>query len=666
MFDKILIANRGEIACRIIRTARRLGIGTVAVYSSADAGALHVRQADQAWPIGPAPAAESYLNIPAIIDTARRAGASAIHPGYGFLSENPALAEACEAAGLVFIGPPAAAIRAMGSKTNAKRLMETAGVPVVPGYHEDQLDLKMLATAARKIGYPVLIKATAGGGGRGMRVVQRELDLAESIKSARREAESAFGDDRVLIEKYLTRPRHIEVQVFADRHGHVVHLFERDCSIQRRHQKVIEEAPAAAISQQLAEQLGATAVAATRAIGYVGAGTVEFIVDRLGGYYFMEMNTRLQVEHPVTEMITGLDLVEWQLLVAAGENLPLTQDRIGRRGHAIEARLYAEDPRRNYAPSVGLLVHLTLPSETPGVRVETGVGEGDQVSPYYDAMLAKIVVHAEDRAAAIRRLRRALGESEVVGVTTNLAFLGAILAHPEFAENVIDTNFIERALADLLPPVAAASDQVLALAVLHHLLERAAESRRRAGQLGDPTSPWAAANSWRLNDDSRETIALLDGERAVAVTIRGRRQGYALSLPGGELQVAGELGGRGALWADLGGVAVNARIVRQGAVATVLWQGGAHRLSFRDPLAVTAVQAVESGRLTAPMPGRITQVLVEPGALVKRGAALVVVEAMKMEHTIAAPGDGRVEKLRFALGEWVEEGATLLDFEMAG
>ncbi|WP_048862491.1 acetyl-CoA carboxylase biotin carboxylase subunit, partial [Acidisphaera rubrifaciens] len=445
----LLVANRGEIACRIIRTARRMGMRSIAVYSEADRDALHVREADIALPIGPARATESYLDIARVIDAARRAGADAVHPGYGFLSENPAFVEACEAAGLIFVGPPASAMRAMGSKAPAKALMERAGVPLLPGYHGERQEPDFLAEQAARAGYPVVIKATAGGGGRGMRVVRAAGEFAAALDSARREAAGAFGDERVLIEKYLDRPRHIEVQVFADRDGRAVHLFERDCSAQRRHQKVIEEAPAPGLDDARREAMGRAAVAAAQAVGYVGAGTVEFVTDATG-FYFLEMNTRLQVEHPVTESITGLDLVEWQLRVAAGEALPLAQDAITRHGHAFEARVYAEDPARDYAPSIGRITAFNAPRDI--ARVDAGVEAGDTVSVHYDAMIAKVIVHAPTRAEALGRLHAALLATDVAGVTTNLDLLARIAAHPDFAAGGIDTGFIAREAATLLAP----------------------------------------------------------------------------------------------------------------------------------------------------------------------------------------------------------------------
>jgi 3-methylcrotonyl-CoA carboxylase alpha subunit len=677
VFDRILIANRGEIACRVIDTARRMGVRTVAVFSDADANARHVRLADEAYPIGPSPAMESYLRGDVIIDVAKHSGADAVHPGYGFLSENASFAEGCAAAGVTFVGPTPDAILAMGAKDKAKAIMEEAGVPVVPGYHGDSIDLKILTSEARLVGYPVLVKAVAGGGGRGMRVVPRELDLAETIASARREAKSAFGDERVLIEKMIAHPRHIEVQVFADKHGNIVHLFERDCSIQRRHQKVIEEAPSRVIAPDLREELGACAAAAAEAIDYVGAGTVEFIVDRSGNYYFMEMNTRLQVEHPVTEMITGLDLVEWQLRVAAGEKLPLAQEQISMSGHAIEARLYAEDPERDFMPSTGRLVHYRSPVEPgadkPGsrvpVRVDSGVSEGDEVSAYYDPMLAKIVVWDQDRAGALRQLGQALSEVEVVGTDTNVGLLSAITAHPSFVGNDFDTGFIERHWDALVPAPTPAPAISVALGVLYLLLRRQSQADASAAAGTDPFSPWAAPNGWRLNDDAPEIISLIDNGTPVPVEIRYRADAIALTVPDGEIEVSGSLDTDGRLNAIVGGIAISARVVwrehERGGVLHVITPDLRRQLIVENALAPVDHADTEGGRLTAPMPGRITQILTEDGTDVTRGTALLILEAMKMEHTIAAPSDGTVERMKFAVGDWVGEGETLLDFAAA-
>ena len=662
MFDKILIANRGEIACRVIKTARKLGIRTVAVYSEADAGARHVALADEAYPIGPSPARQSYLVVDKIIDAAKRSGAEAVHPGYGFLSENAGFAEACAAAGITFIGPPPSAIRAMGSKSAAKALMESSGVPLVPGYHGADQDPAVLAAAAARIGYPVLIKASAGGGGKGMRIVESEAGFAAALASAKREAASSFGDDQVLVEKYLTRPRHIEIQVFADTKGNTVSLFERDCSIQRRHQKVVEEAPAPFMSQERRRSMGEAACAAARAIGYVGAGTVEFIAEG-DAFYFMEMNTRLQVEHPVTEAITGQDLVEWQLRVAAGGTLPLTQDQLSISGHAIEVRIYAEDPARDFLPSIGTLAHLRAPEEGPHVRVDTGIRSGDTISVHYDPMIAKLIVWDQDRPAAVRRLRRALAEYEIVGVTTNIGFLAAIAAHPAFAAAELDTGFIGRHGAELFAKPRPASAAILAAASLRVLRDRQAAVEAAAVASQDPWSPWNLATAWRMNGDGYQDLVFRDGETEIQLRAHPRRDGGCLlDLPEGPVELARVEEEDGALGFTLAGVKFGTRVVRRGDELTIIHDGLNHRLVLIDPLAPSRTEVAGGGKLTAPMPGRITQVLTKAGAEVARGTALLVLEAMKMEHTIAAPADGTVETVRYAVGDLVEEGAELIVF----
>ncbi|HZD21566.1 MAG TPA: acetyl-CoA carboxylase biotin carboxylase subunit, partial [Burkholderiales bacterium] len=497
MFRKILIANRGEIACRVMRTAQRMGIRTVAVYSDADRNALHVQLADEARRLGPPPAAESYLNIDAVLGAAQATGAEAIHPGYGFLAENEHFAARCRGAGIVFIGPTPEAIAAMGDKAAAKRLMEKAGVPLVPGYHGEKQDAAFLAKEAERIGFPVLIKPTAGGGGKGMRVVTERKAFAGALEGAMREAKAAFGDERVLIERYLERPRHIEMQVFGDTQGNVLHLYERDCSVQRRHQKVLEEAPAPQFSKR--NDMAAAAVAAAKAIGYTGAGTVEFITEQDGRFYFMEMNTRLQVEHPVTEMVTGLDLVEWQLRVAAGERLPLNQDALRISGHAIEARIYAEDPERDFLPATGRLAHLSFPAD---VRIDTGVREGDEISAWYDPLIAKLIVHAPDRVAALAQLAAALRETQIAGVTTNVEFLRRVCESAAFADADLDTGLIERHRAELFPPRGPVPAAALAAAALAELEHEQATAREAAARSGDPHSPWHDVDGWRLNEES--------------------------------------------------------------------------------------------------------------------------------------------------------------------
>ena len=656
VFGKILIANRGEIACRVIRTARRLGIAAVAVYSEADRHALHVELADEAWPIGPAPARESYLNIGVILDVVRDSNVEAVHPGYGFLSENAEFAEACVSAGVTFIGPPASAIRVMGSKSAAKALMQRSGVPLIPGYLGEDQDPASLVGAAEQIGFPVLIKAAAGGGGRGIRVVTGAEEFAEALAGAKREAASAFGDDRMLIEKYLPRARHIEIQIFADSHGNALHLFERDCSIQRRHQKVIEEAPAPLLDPERRRAMGKAGVAAARAAGYIGAGTVEFIADA-EGFYFIEMNTRLQVEHPVTEMVTGLDLVEWQLRVAAGEALPVDQREVRLHGHAIEARLYAEDPERGFLPQTGTLHRLRFP---PGdiARVDTGVRRGDRVTPFYDAMIAKIIVWGEDRAAALERLRRALTETAVLGVVTNLGLLVRVATHPEFAAAAVDTGFIERHRDVLLPGQRPAPSMALAAAAVARLLARA--SIAAAARSGDPNSPWARSDGWRLSSNSHQVVVFRDGadERAVIATSRA---GYwLLEVDGVTIRAAGERLSDGGLTVLLDGIRGPATVLDHGLETAVFLAGENWRLIEIDPLAAREGDDPGAGRLTAPMPGRVIQLLVRVGDLVRRGEPLMIIEAMKMEHVVAAPVDGTVEAVRFAVGDLVEEGAELI------
>jgi 3-methylcrotonyl-CoA carboxylase alpha subunit len=667
MFSKILIANRGEIACRVIRTARRMAIATVAVYSEVDRDALHVALADEAHAIGAAapfgapllrgaPAPESYLRGDKIIAAALRSGAEAVHPGYGFLSENADFAEACEAAGLVFIGPPAAAIRAMGSKAAAKALMESAGVATVPGYHGAAQDRASFAEAAAGIGYPVLVKASAGGGGKGMRVVEKESDLVAALDSARREAASSFGDDRLLIEKYLTAPRHIEMQVFADRHGNCVHLFERDCSIQRRHQKVIEEAPAPGLGEAMQNAMGAAAVAAARAVGYVGAGTVEFIVEG-DRFYFMEMNTRLQVEHAVTEMVTGVDLVEWQLRVAAGEALPWSAVVVS--GHAIEARLYAEDPARDFLPAAGVLSTWRPLPETRNLRVETGVREGDRIGIDYDPMLAKLVVWGDDRATALRRLREALAGTIIGGIANNLDFLASIAASPDFAAGAVDTGFIAGHRDALLPAAEPAPPHCLVAAALTVALDQAAAAVAAAAWSADPYSPWHRRDSWRIDGAADQVLVFRDREALRSVRIRPTADGYVADLGDGLVAVAASRED-GTLRLTLDGATLRVRTLRAGEEITIRDGGASHRLTLVDPLASVAGEDAIAGRLTAPMPGKIIAVLAVPGMHVARGAALVVLEAMKMEHSVAAPGDGIVERVAVAVGDLVEEGVELL------
>jgi len=671
MFAKILIANRGEIACRIATTARRLGISTVAVYSDVDARALHVALCDEAIRIGPAPPRESYLDGAAIIDAARRSGAQAIHPGYGFLSENETFAADCARAGVVFIGPPPAAIAAMGSKSAAKAIMARAGVPIVPGYHDEDQDQALLAREAARIGFPVLIKATAGGGGKGMKVAASAAEFAGALASAQREAKASFGDDRMLIERYLRAPRHIEIQVFADTHGNVVHLFERDCSVQRRHQKVLEEAPAPGMDEARRRAMGDAATAAAKAIGYVGAGTVEFIAEQDGTFYFMEMNTRLQVEHPVTEMITGLDLVEWQLRVAAGEPLPSAQPALAIDGHAIEARIYAEDPDRGFLPSIGRITHWRMPAATAQVRVDTGFRDGDDVSPFYDPLLAKVIAWGKDREHARTTLLRALDDCEVTGVTTNVAFLERVVAHRAFASGRLDTGLIDAHRDVLLAPSNAAPRRALIAAAIadYHAIERAA--RASAARSGDAHSPWGRTDAWWNGTTThRIAVTLADGAGEHTVTIKPNADG-SLAF-GGDIDAvtmrADACDGRlfitpqrkGGADGD-GGYA--ATVVREGDVLHVFSPGARARLTRIDRLAHADDDSGHAGHLAAPMSGTVVAVLVEPGDTVAKGAPLVVLEAMKMEHTITAPAAGIVVAVNFAVGDRVAEGADLVDVE---
>jgi 3-methylcrotonyl-CoA carboxylase alpha subunit len=662
MFSKILIANRGEIACRVIKTARRLGIKTVAVYSDADRGARHVAMADEAVHIGPSPARDSYLVAEKIIAAARHTGAQAIHPGYGFLSENAGFAEACAKAGIVFIGPPPAAIHAMGSKSEAKKIMEKAKVPLVPGYHGDDQSPDLLAREAARIGFPVLIKASAGGGGKGMRVVEEATKFVDALAGAKREAKASFADDHVLVEKYLTRPRHIEIQVFADSHGNCLYLFERDCSIQRRHQKVIEEAPAPNMDPARRKAMGEAAVAAAKAIGYQGAGTVEFIANQDGTFYFMEMNTRLQVEHPVTEAITGQDLVEWQLVVAAGGRMPLTQDQLRIEGHAVEVRLYAEDPARNFLPSTGTLVHLRLPEEGAHVRVDTGVRQGDTVTPFYDPMIAKVIVHDRDRTSAMRRMATLMGQTEVVGLTTNAMLLKALCSHPAFVGGEVDTGFIERHRDTLFAKPAPASDRVLAAATLARLME----FEPAAGS----HDPWDRRDGFRLLDEGHDEVRWKDGEREVAVIAHRQRDGaIGLELTGGMLEARTQRREDRRFAVQLGDDVFTTTVVRRpvaDGVDYVVFVDDTNRsLRLIDPLDVTQYEAAASGdaAVKAPLPGKIIDLRVKAGDKVSRGQPLLVLEAMKMEHTLTAPADGTVKSVRYALGEQVPEGAELVEFE---
>ncbi len=645
MFASVLIANRGEIACRIARTARRMGLRTIAVYSDADADALHVRLCDEAYAIGAAPARESYLDAGKLLAVAAESGAACIHPGYGFLSENADFAEACAEAGIVFIGPPASAIRAMGLKDRAKALMQDAGVPVVPGYHGDQQDNAFLKRKAYEIGYPVLIKAVAGGGGKGMRLVERHAEFDAAIESARREAASAFGDDRVLIEKYITAPRHIEIQVFADKRGNAIHLYERDCSLQRRHQKVIEEAPAPGMTDDVRARMGAAAVAAAKAVGYAGAGTVEFIADGAGGlkrdgFWFMEMNTRLQVEHPVTEAITGFDLVEWQFRVAAGERLPVTNPaEIPLRGHAVEARVYAEDPERGFLPSTGRLVALSFP-DGEGIRIDSGVEQGQEISPFYDPMIAKVIAHAETREAALDRLAAALDETLVAGPRTNLAFLSALCRSPDFRDGAFDTGYIARHHDELGLGVSGI-DAAAAASGAAFLIER---SRPRPAEPDAPPSPWDIADGFQFSGTRQTEIPILvNGEPEQAAVTFGA-DAWHITVQGAQADPSATLV-----------AAPNAVYVLRGGRQT--------QVALADFEAVDADHGGGDGIVRAPMHGKLLAVLVRKGEIVSKGHRLAVIEAMKMEHAIVATRDGIVGEIVAMAGTQVAEGARLMAIE---
>ena len=668
MFTKILIANRGEIACRVAATARRMGVKTVAVYSEADVDARHVALCDESVPVGPSAARESYLRADKIIAAALATGAQAVHPGYGFLSENAGFAQACADAGIAFIGPPASAIDAMGSKSAAKTLMEKAGVPLVPGYHGEEQDPDFLQAEADRIGYPVLLKASAGGGGKGMRIVESSEDLKAALASCKREATSSFGDDKVLIEKYLTRPRHIEIQVFADSLGNCVYLFERDCSVQRRHQKVLEDAPAPGMTEERRRAMGEAAVAAARAVGYVGAGTVEFIANQDGSFYFMEMNTRLQVEHPVTEMITGQDLVEWQLRVASGEALPLRQDQLRINGHALEARIYAENPDNNFLPSIGRLRHLRMPeavsfslgdnpAHPAAVRIDSGVRAGDAISPFYGPMIAKLIVWGRDREEALAQMASALSHYQVVGLTSNIAFLKRLVESPPFAGADLDTGLIERNQDVLFPAPQPAGFDVLALAAVALVLS---EPRYVASGAGDP---WARADGWRMNMPLRRRFHFIDHASPLDVAVSYRSQGWLIEQGAAAAQ-ASVVRHDGSDYAiRLDGRLVRGTVVIDGEDVHV-FTGERHALlRYIDPLLHAGEAEDEGGRLTAPMPGKIVAILVSKDEAVLKGAPLLIMEAMKMEHTIAAPRDGVVQELMYATGDQVEEGVQLLSFQ---
>jgi len=656
-FNTLLIANRGEIACRVIKTARAMGLRTVAVYSEADADALHVAMADDAVLLGPARARDSYLNVDRIIEAAKKTGAEAVHPGYGFLSENADFARRCAAEGIVFVGPTAEMMEAMGSKSGSKALMEKAGVPLVPGYHGEAQDEKTLADAANKIGYPVLAKASAGGGGRGMRIVRSADELTAAIVSAKREALAAFGDDRMLIEKFVLNPRHIEVQIIGDSHGNLLSLFERECTLQRRHQKVIEEAPSPTLNPAQREAVCEAARKAAGAVNYVGAGTIEFVSDGRE-VFFIEMNTRLQVEHPVTELITGVDLVELQLRVAFGEKLPLTQDQVKLNGHAIEARVYAENPNKNFMPSVGRIRTWHTPDEVDGLRIDAGYGEGKTVSPNYDAMLAKVIAWAPTRDLAISRLNRGLQETDVRGIVTNIPFLSALITHPDVRANTIDTSFIERELAKLTPAEAELTELELAAAVASIL--RSEEVAAGA----DVKSPWRASSGWaavgarhrrflfRQADGTERKVSLRYGQGPSTLAIDGRILAFASSTSP-----------RGGIDLVLDGVKHHITGLLDGHEVYVRTRNGRFEVHWVDPFGTEDEEQAGADRVVAPLPGTVVAILVEEGVSVEKGAAILTLEVMKMEQTLRAPFAGIVKQLKCKVGDIVQEGVELAEIE---
>ncbi|MBQ4853192.1 acetyl/propionyl/methylcrotonyl-CoA carboxylase subunit alpha [Rhodanobacter sp. B2A1Ga4] len=663
MFERVLIANRGEIACRVIRTCRRLGIHTIAVYSEADRDAQHVRLADEAWPIGGPLPAESYLRIDTILDAAKESGAQAIHPGYGFLSENTAFSRACQDAGIVFIGPDPQSIEAMGSKAAAKHLMAKHAVPLVPGYDGDEQDNAYLAEQAHAIGYPLIIKPSAGGGGKGMQIVRSDAEFPEALETAQRVAKAAFGDSSMLLERYIEQPRHIEFQVFGDRHGHVIHLNERECSAQRRYQKVLEETPSPFLDDARRQAMGAAAVAAAKAVDYVGAGTVEFIVAQDGTFFFMEMNTRLQVEHPVTELTLGLDLVEWQLRVAAGQPLPLAQDQVHAHGHAIEVRLYAEDPDQNFLPGSGKLQTLRLPTPSAHVRLDGGVVEGDSVTIFYDPMIAKLIVFDHDRPQALQRLREALAECEIIGPKSNIGFLERLAQHPAVVEGRIDTGYLDRHLDEFLVGDVTPSDGTLFAAATAALLHD--ELHVQSAPV-DPHSPWARADAWRIGHAGKRIVALAARERRFEIEAHGHDGNYQLRHGEAGCEVRG---------ARLSGDTLSARFdgesrrvpLRCDATRVLLHDAGGQRYSFSRAAAFAWEAKDDAGgnQVIAPMPGRIVLVKAKAGDVVEQGQELLVMEAMKMELALKAPRAGTIESVNATQGEFVEADVVLVRFAAA-
>jgi 3-methylcrotonyl-CoA carboxylase alpha subunit len=672
VFNKILIANRGEIACRVIHTCKRMGIKTVAVYSDADKNAQHVLLADEAIHIGGPRPVDSYLRGDRILEATKKTGAQAIHPGYGFLSENADFARQCEKAGIVFIGPTPDAIDKMGSKSAAKIIMQAAGVPVVPGYHGDNQEIAFLHKEADKTGYPLLIKAVAGGGGKGMRLVNHSSEFIVQLDAAKREAKNAFGNDAVLLERFVQGPHHIEFQVFGDAHGNVVHLFERECSIQRRHQKILEETPSPFIMPDMRNKMGDTAVAAAKAIHYRGAGTIEFIVGSDRDFYFMEMNTRLQVEHPITEMTTGQDLVEWQLRVAAGEALPLKQNEIRQQGHAIEVRLCAENPANQFLPETGKLSRFIIPSPSDSVRVDSGFTEGDEVGVFYDSMIAKLIAFGENRAQAIKNLQQAIGETAVIGLTTNIPFLEKMAFHPAFAQGNTTTAFVENHLADLLHQPTVADDTTLYAACARLLMDSETHAETKALAHADPWSPWNIVDGWRVNSAALRKLMLADALSGTTHSIMvesispiGKPKTYQLHHVGHKVLLECEVSDGIKIDMSFDGAHSQAGVLRHGHHLTVLQNGTRFDLEEVRPYEFETAEEVPGGRLTALMPGRIVKLLVANGDEVKQGQPLLIMEAMKMEHTIHSPRDGVVARVVHKPDDIVAADALLFEFEQA-
>ncbi|WP_168407154.1 acetyl/propionyl/methylcrotonyl-CoA carboxylase subunit alpha [Acinetobacter indicus] len=657
MFEKILIANRGEIACRVIRTAKKLGIATVAVYSDADAQAQHVKLADEAIHIGESPAAQSYLQVDRIIQAAKTTGAQAIHPGYGFLSENDQFALACQDNNIVFIGPPVDAILAMGLKATSKALMEQAGVPLTPGYHGTNQDADFLKQQADSIGYPVLIKASAGGGGKGMRLVERSEDFLSSLASCKSEARSSFGNEDVLIERYVVQPRHIEVQVFGDTHGNYVHLFERDCSVQRRHQKVLEEAPAPKMPEDKLEAMRQAAIDAARAVNYVGAGTVEFIVEQDGTAYFMEMNTRLQVEHPVTEMITGQDLVEWQLRVAFGEPLPKQQHELQIHGHALEARVYAEEPEKGFIPAIGQISYLHYPAQNEAVRVDSGIVEGDEISTYYDPMIAKLIVWGKNREAALTQMHHALGQFHVDGLGNNIAFLDRLVLCDSFKNANLDTGLIQREEEFLLKPATELNSTLVVSAAFIELLSRLAQNPSASNPV------WQTNAFWRLNLQSRQTIKLQCNDKTLNIQFAAQEHGFVAQYEGQTFELEGQLLDAHTLQFKLAGKQQKLAFSQTEHGITLFQNGQSYKFTYLKPVFNQDDEQGAENNLTAPMPGVITQVLVAANDKVKKDDVLMTLEAMKIEYSIRAPHDGIVASSYFQAGDQVKAGDELVEFQ---